>query len=302
MEKTRKLKLIDKQKEEMACDIKLAGDTFIRMMSSLENVIYRGCKMNPPHIFDKYDEYNSGSVKEIDKLRRQLKIQIKVFLSSYQDMVEKNNGKYPFPSNFPKEKTYKLIEKFKNLAISNNTGDDLYCEAIESIFNGEHDKVYLLLPNTSKGKGLDPQIQMNYFMKVNGKVYDTTDKAINEFRDKGEINNKVDIDENKINSIINGDPIHEVYRYFKLLTSFPKKENEDMLYNKISEFLAFHSKQVKGYSFPRNFNQQGFLELINYYQMIYKNNPTNPFYYYSSIILKILNYDYKGADILLNIE
>jgi len=296
----RKLKQIDKLEEEMACEIKLAGDTFIRMMSSLENVIYRGCKMIPPGIFNKYDEYNSGSIKEIDKLRRQLKIQIKVFLSSYQDMIEKNNGKYPFPSNFPKDKTLKLIEKFKNLALTNNTGDDLYCEAIESIFTGDHGKVYLLLPNTSKNQGLDPEIQIKYFMKVNGKVYETTEQAINEFREKGAVNNRVEIDENKINSIINVDPIHEVYRHFKLLTTFPTKENEITLHNKVLDFLNFHSKQVKGYTFPKNFDEKGFLELINYYQTIYENNRTNAFYYYSKIIKKILSYDYKGVEMMLN--
>ena len=299
---SRKYKQIDKLKEEMACDIKLSGDTFIRMMSSLENVIYRGCKMIPPGIFNKYDEYNSGSTKELDKLRRQLKIQIKVFLSSYQDMVEKNKGKYPFPSNFPKEKTMKLIDKFKTLAITNNTGDDLYCEAVESIFKDDHDKVYLLLPNNSKNKGLAPEIQIKYFTKVNGKVYDTTEKAVKEFREKGAINNNVEIDENKINAIINADPIHEVYRNFKLLATFTNKENENILLNKIIDFFNFHSRQVRGYEFPRNFNQKGFLDLINYYLNTYQNNPTNVFYYFSSIIMKILKYDYKGAEAMLYIE
>ena len=32
--------LIDKRKEELACDMKLSGDTFIRMMSSLDQVIH----------------------------------------------------------------------------------------------------------------------------------------------------------------------------------------------------------------------------------------------------------------------
>ena len=290
---------IDKLKEEMACDIKLSGDTFIRMMSCLENVIYRGCKMNPPGIFNKYDEYNSGSSKSLDKLRRQLKIQIKVFLSSYQDIVIKNKGKYSFPKNFPKEKVSKLIDSFKTMAISNNTGDDIYCQAIECIFNGNHDKVYLLLPNTDINKGLDPELQIKHFTKVNGKVFETTEKAINEFREKGEINNTVEIDENKINDIINVDPINEVYRYFKLLTTFPTEENQGILRAKIDDFLKFHCKQVKGYDFPRNFDQKNFLELIKGNLMKYKNVPTNPFYYYSSIMMKILNYDYQGAENML---
>ena len=294
-----KLKKIDKLKEEMACDIKLTGDTFIRMMSSLENVIYRGCKMIPQGIFNKYDENHSGSIKELDKLRRQLKIQIKVFLSSYQDMLEKNNGIYPFPSNFPKEKVIKLIGKFKSMAISSNTGDDIYCEAIESIFNGNHENVYLLLPNTYKNKGLEPELQIKYFTKVNGKVYDTTEKAINEFREKGAVNNRVEIEENKINSLINTDPIHEVYKYFKILTTFPTKENQDALYNKIDDFYKYHSKQIKGYNFPTNFDQINFLDLINDNLTKYKKYPTHAFYYFSSIVMKILEYDYKGAEALL---
>ena len=187
--------LIDKQKEEMACDIKLSGDTFIRMMSSLENVIYRGCKMIPPGIFNKYDEYSSGTLKDLDKLRRQLKIQIKVFLASYEDMVQKNNGEYPFPLNFPKVKIKKLIESFKNMAINYHTGDHIFCQAIECIFKGDYDKVFSILPNKCKHLGMDPNKQIEYFTPVNGKVYDTTLKAIKEFREKGSINHVVDIDE-----------------------------------------------------------------------------------------------------------
>ncbi len=296
----RRQKQIDKVKEEMACDIKLSSDTFLRMMSSLENVIYRGCKMIPQGIFNKYDENNSGSLKELDKLRRQLKIQIKVFLSSYQDMVEKNNGKYPFPTNLPKEKILKLIEQFKNMAINNNTGDDIYCESIESIFKNEYDKVYSLLPNTYKNKGLSPEIQIKYFTKVNGKVFETTEQAIKEFREKGTVNNRVEIEEEKINSIINIDPINEVYRNFKLLNTFPNKENQKKLFDKIVEFFYYHSQQVKGYSFPKNFDQNNFLELIENNLMNYKNNPTNDFYILSSVMKKILHYDYQGAEILLN--
>ena len=290
---------IDKVKEQMACDIKLSGDTFLRMMSSLENVIYRGCKMIPQGIFNKYDENNSGSLKELDKLRRQLKIQIKVFLSSYQDMVEKNNGKYPFPPNLPKDKILKLIEQFKNMAINNNTGDDIYCEAIESIFKDDHDKVYSLLPNTYTNKGFSPEKQIKYFTKVNGKVFDTTEQAIKEFREKGTINNRVEIEEDKINSIINIDPINEVYRNFKILTTFPNEENYKKLFNKIVDFLNYHSQQVKGYSFPKNFDKTNFLELINNNLITYKNNPTNEFYTLSSIIMKILNYNYKAAETML---
>jgi hypothetical protein len=290
---------IDRLKEEMACDIKLSRDTFIRMMSCLENVIYRGCKMNPPGIFDKYDEYKSGSIKALDNLRRQLKIQIKVFLASYQDILIKNNGKYSFPNNFPKEKVLNLIDNFKTMAINNKTGDDLYCQAIECIFKGEHDKVYLLLPYTDKNKGLDPDLQIKHFTRVNGKVFETTEKAIKEFREKGEIDNIVDIDEDKINEIINVDPINEVYRYFKLLTTFPTKKNQDILYLKIIDFLNFHSQQVKGYSFPRSFDQRNFLQLMNDNLMNYKHNQTNAFYYFSFIMTKILNYDYQGAETML---
>jgi len=32
--------LIDKRKEELACDMKLSGDTFIRMMSSLDKIFF----------------------------------------------------------------------------------------------------------------------------------------------------------------------------------------------------------------------------------------------------------------------
>ena len=295
-----KSKQIDKLKEELACDIKLSGDTFIRMMSCLENVIYRGCGMIPPRIFDKYDEYNSGSSKVLDKLRRQLKIQIKVFLASYQDIVLKNKGKYSFPKNFSKEKVLKLIDKFKTMAINNNTEDYIYCEAIECIFKGEHDKVYLLLPNTDiNNKGLDPELQIKHFTEVNGKVFETTEKAINEFRERGEINNIVEIDENKINDIINADPINEVYRYFKLLTTFPNKENQDMIHKKIIDFFNFHSQQVTGYSFPRNFDQKNFLLLIKNNLLNNKNNSSNPLYYYSSIMDRILKYDYQGVKNML---
>lgn len=289
---------IDKVKEQLACDIKLSRDTFLRMMSSLENVIYRGCKMIPQGIFNKYDENNSGSLKDLDKLRRQLKIQIKVFLSSYQDMVEKNNSKYPFPSNLPKEKILKLIEQFKNMAINNNTGDDIYCEAIESIFKNDHDKVYSLLPNTYTNKGF-PEKQIKYFTEVNGKVFDTTEQAVKEFREKGKINNRVEIEEDKINSIINIDPIYEVYRNFKIFITFPSKENSNKLFNKIVAFLNYHSQQVKEYNFPKNFDHKNFLDLINNNLIKYKNNPTNELYIFSSIMMQILNYDYQGAQTML---
>lgn len=290
---------IDKVKEQLACDIKLSRDTFLRMMSSLENVIYRGCKMIPQGIFNKYDENNSGSLKDLDKLRRQLKIQIKVFLSSYQDMVEKNNSKYPFPSNLPKEKILKLIEQFKNMAINNNTGDDIYCEAIESIFKNDHDKVYSLLPNTYTNKGFSPEKQIKYFTEVNGKVFDTTEQAVKEFREKGKINNRVEIEEDKINSIINIDPIYEVYRNFKIFITFPSKENSNKLFNKIVAFLNYHSQQVKEYNFPKNFDHKNFLDLINNNLIKYKNNPTNELYIFSSIMMQILNYDYQGAQTML---
>lgn len=227
-----KFQQIDKFKEEMACDIKLFGDTFIRLMFFFENVIYRGCKMNPPGIFNKYDEYNFGFIKIFDKLRRQLKIQIKVFLSSYQDIVAKNKGKYVFPTNFSKEKVLKLIDKFKIMSIRNNIGDDIYCEAIECIFKGDYDRVYLLLQNTYINKGLDLELQIKNFTKVNGKVFDIKEKAIKEFREKGEINNLVDIDENKINVIIYVDVINEVYRNFKLLNIFLIEENKVSFFEK----------------------------------------------------------------------
>ena len=207
---------IDKNKEEMACDIKLSGDTFIRMMSSLENVIFRGCKLNPPGIFNKYDENNSGTLKNLDNLKRQLKIQIKVFLASYEDIVMKNNGEYTFPLNFSEQKIKELIQNFKEMAVDFHTGDDIYCEAIECIFKGEFDKVYYFLPHKTKHLGMDPNKQIEYFTPINGKVYDTTQKAIKEFRENGSINHVVDIDEDKINSIINKDPINDVYRIFKL--------------------------------------------------------------------------------------
>ena len=214
-------------------------------------------------------------------------------------MVEKNNGKYPFPSNLPKEKILRLIEQFKNMAINNNTGDDIYCEAIESIFKDDHDKVYSLLPNTYKNKGFSPEMQIKYFTEVNGKVFDTTEQARKEFREKGTVNNSVEIEEDKINSIINIDPINEVYRNFKILIRFPNKENHKKLFNKIEDFLNYHSQQVKGYSFPKNFDQQNFLDLINNNLIKYENNPTNEFYIFSSIMMKILSYDYQGAKTML---
>ena len=291
-------KYIDKQKEEMACDLKLSGDTFIRMMSSLENVIFRGCKMVPPGIFDKYDENKSGIIKDLDKLKSQLKIQIKVFLASYDDMVQKNNGKYPFPLNFSEEKVKKLIESFKIMAINYQTGDEIYCQAIESIFKGDYDKVYHLLPNKNKHLGMDPKKQIEYFTPVNGKVYDTTEKAIKEFREKGSINHVVDIAEDKINSLINIDPIIEVYRLFKLLISFPSGENASSLYQKILEFYDFHSKQANEYSFPKKFETKNFLAFLD--SNMKNNKNTSAFYYYSALINNILNYKYDIVNKMLN--
>lgn len=206
---------IDRIKEEMVCDIKSSGETFIRMMSCLKKVIYRGWKMNPPGFFDKYDEYNSGSIKAFNKLRRQLKILIKVFLSFYQDIIIKNNGKYSFPQNFSKEKVLKLIDKFKTMAINNNTGVDIYIRAIECIIKGDHNKVYLLLPNTDINNGLVSWTTNPKFHQKMEKWLKQLKKAKKEFRKKGEINNIVEIDDNKINYIINADQINEVHRYFK---------------------------------------------------------------------------------------
>lgn len=290
--------LIDKRKEELACDMKLSGDTFIRMMSSLENVIYRGCKLPPQGIFSKYDENNSGIIKDLDKLRRQLKIQIKVFLASYEDMIQKNKGEYPFPLNFPKVKVNKLIEHFKNMAIKYKTGDEIYCLAIECIFKGEFDKVYNLLPHKMKKLGMDPEKQIKYFTTVNGKVYETTQKAINEFRDKGAYNHVVDIEENKINNIINQDPICDIYRIFKLFITYPKIENENALFEKIEQFYEFHQKQVNGYLFPKNFEKEKFISFLANNIKTYPAN--NAFYFYSLLIMNILHHEYEKVESMLN--
>lgn len=289
--------LIDKRKEELACDMKLSGDIFIRMMSSLENVIYRGCKLPSQDIFIKYDENNSGSIKDLDKLRRQLKIQIKVFLASYEDILQKSKGEYPFPLNFPKVKVMKLIEQFKNMAIKYKTGDEIYCQAIECIFKGEFDKVYHLLPHKMKNLGMDPEKQIKYFMKVNGKVYEITQKAINEFRDKGTINHVVDIAEDKINSIINQDPICEIYRIFKLFIIYPKNENENALFEKIKQFYEFHKNQVNEYLFPKNFEEEKFISFLNNNINSYSVN--NAYYFYSLLIMNILKYDYEKVNKML---
>ena len=290
--------LIDKKKEELACDIKLSGDTFIRMMSALENVIFRGCKLIPPGIFSKYDENNSGIIKNLDKLRRQLKIQIKVFLASYEDMLEKNKGEYPFPLNFPKVEVIKLINQFKYIANKNKTGDEIYCQAIECIFNGEFDKVCHLLPHKMKNLGMDPEKQINYFVDVNGKVYETTQKAINEFREKGTINHVVDIDKDKINSIINQDPICDIYRIFRLFITYPKIENENALFEKILQFYDFHKNQTNEYVFPKHFDKEKFILFINNNMKTYP--ATDTFYFYSLLIMNILHYEYMKVESMLD--
>ncbi len=288
---------IDKSKEEMACDIKLSGDTFIRMMSSLENVIYRGCKLTPPGIFNKYDENNSGSLKNLDNLRRQLKIQIKVFLASYEDIAMKNNGKYTFPFNFTEQKIKKLIQNFKEMAVDFHTGDDIYCEAIEYIFKGEFDKVFYLLPHKTKHLGMDPNKQIEYFTRVNGKVYDTTQKAIKEFRGNGSINHVVDIDEEKMNSIINKDPINDVYRIFKLFIINNNSENEEALFEKIKEFYYFHKNQSNDYLFPKSFEKDKFIHFLN---SNIKNYPVKQsFFFYSMLIKNILEYKYNDVEVML---
>lgn len=291
---------IDKNKEEMACDIKLSGDTFIRMMSSLENVIYRGCNLIPPGIFNKYDENNSGTLKNLDNLKRQLKIQIKVFLASYEDIIMKNNGEYTFPSNFSEQKIKELIQKFKEMAVDSHTGDDIYCEAIECIFKGEFDKVYYLLPNKIKNLGMDPKKQIEYFIPVNGKVYDTTQKAIKEFRENGSINHVVDIDEEKINSIINKDPINDVYRIFKSFISNNNSENEEALFQKIKEFYDFHKNQrnkTNKYLFPKSFEKDKFIHFLNSNMRKYQIGQI--FYFYSLLIKNILDYIYNNVDVML---
>jgi hypothetical protein len=72
----------------MVCDLKLSGDTFLRMMPSLENDIFKGCKLPPQNIFSKYDENNSGIFKNLEQLKSQIKLEI-----SYEDKIQKNNGK-----------------------------------------------------------------------------------------------------------------------------------------------------------------------------------------------------------------
>lgn len=290
--------LIDKEKEELACDMKLSSDTFIRMMSSLENVIFRGCKLNPQGIFSKYDENNSGIIKKLDKLRRQLKIQIKVFLASYEDMIQKNKGEYPFPLNFPKVKVINLIEQFKSLAIKYKTGDEKYCQAIQCIFKGQFDKVYDLLPHKMKNLGMEPEKQIKYFVRVNGKVHETTQKAINEFREKGTINHVVDISEDKINSIINQDPICDIYRIFKLFITYPKIEIENALFEKIEQFYDFHKNQTNEYLFPENFDKKKFISFLN--NNIDSYPVSNAFYFYSLLIMNILNKEYDKVESMFN--
>lgn len=160
------------------------------MLSSAESFSNRfGIKKNQK-LFESYNLFHSGDLKNESDLKLQLGLHIKIFRNLVNH--EKKKGRnYTFPENLGPEEIKKLIYMWKNNV---KKEDQIYYDNILSILEENFDIKFPNNPqksNHTSNQGIDPNHIMNVVPNVMGCIDYRLNKIGLEAEKTGVINNKI---------------------------------------------------------------------------------------------------------------
>lgn len=226
-----KLLQIHRQITELAQKQDNCNSALGLMLSSAESFSNRfGIKQNPK-LFESYNLFHSGDLKNEFDLKSQLTIHIKIFrnLVNHEKLKGRN---YVFPENLGPQDIKKLVIMWKNNV---KKEDQIYYDNIISILE---ENFNINFPNQKKNvsyhkphQGIDPNQIMNVVPKVMGSIDYRSNQIALEAQKTGVINNKImmgstecfnpQLNELKFSSINSGLDKNEQEKKF-VLDSFDK--------------------------------------------------------------------------------
>lgn len=186
-----KLVQIHRQISELAQKQDNCNSCLGLMLSSVESFSYRFGIEKKPKLFEPYNLFNSGDLKNESDLKSQMALHIKIFRNLVNH--EKKKGRnYTFPDNLGPEEIKNLVYMWKNNV---KKEDQIYYDNILSILEENFDIKFPKNPkdtyNYRSNKGIDPNHILNVVPNVMGCIDHRSNKIGLEAEKTGVINNTI---------------------------------------------------------------------------------------------------------------
>ena len=176
-----------KSKQSLVQDQAYTYGVMGNLFSSLECYAHRSngnCQM--PYLFEFYNNFNSGKLKDKEQLLAQIITQIEIFKFSYLIFIQ-SHGEYFFPKSFSQEQIINCLNEWKKYVAPN---DVKYYDAVISIIQTKNEKISFVdelnqkvINNGGKPGTINPQFLANEGTRIIEYSNQVGAKAIHNLKD-----------------------------------------------------------------------------------------------------------------------